>query len=548
VVERQWKSGRGYALRFIAYGKRQYLTLGLECEGWDRRRAEEELANVLADVRRGIWVPPQRGRRRTEEVGEAPLFGPFARELVASREGQVSENTLRSDEWALAHLLPYFADWPLPTVDAEAVDAYRNLKVSESKARERAIERRTPLRNDHDQVLRPLAPSTINKTIDVLQWILSVALDYKHVTENAAAGKRRRLRPEQRRPVHLDTAAQIVALLDAAAELDRDPRRACADRRAILATLILAGPRAHELGYLLWRDIDLANGRIYVGRSKTQAGLREIRIRPILRDILAAHKASAYRSGPDDLVFPTGTGGRRNKDNLRSSVLIASFKRADELLARRGHVPLPKGLSAHKLRHTFASVLIACGEDPASVMAQLGHTDPGFTLRVYTHAMSRDSAERARLKALVEGESESNEPVPSAPALLPYTAYELPILRTLAELGGSAPRRQVVVAVRTRLGGRLGELDREILPCGAPRWEMRIDVTRKQLIERGWLRADSRRGLWELARRGVERLGQAEHRRSLDRFAEPPVAKKPLSGSADSHRGASPAGDGHPAR
>ncbi len=506
VVERKWKSGHGFALRFVAYGKRQYVTLGLECEGWDQRRAEEELANVLADVRRGIWVPPQRCRQPTEEMGEAPLFGPFARELVSSREGQVSENTLRSDEWALAHLLPYFADWPLPAIDAEAVDAYRSFKVSESQTRRCAIERHSPLRNEHGQVLRPLAPSTINKTIDVLQWILSVALDYKHVAENAAAGKRRRLRAEQRRPVYLDTAAQIEALLAAAAELDRDPRRACADRRAIVATLILAGPRAHELGHLLWRDIDLANGRIHVGRSKTQAGLREIKIRPILRDILAAHKASAYRSGPDDLVFPTGTGGRRNKDNLRVAVLLATFERADELLECRGHVPLPKGLSAHKLRHTFASVLIACGEDPASVMAQLGHTDPGFTLRVYTHAMSRDPAERARLKALVEGERESEEPLPSPPALLPYSAYELPILRALAELGGSAPRREVAAAVRERLGGRLGDLDREALPCGAPRWEMRIDVVRKQLIERGWLRADSRRGVWELAPTGIEKL------------------------------------------
>ncbi len=34
-------------------------------------------------------------------------------------------------------------------------------------------------------------------------------------------------------------------------------------------------------------------------------------------------------------------------------------------------------------------------------MAQLGHTDPKFTLRVYTHVMRRDPAERQRLKALL---------------------------------------------------------------------------------------------------------------------------------------------------
>jgi integrase len=33
VVERVWKSGRGYALRFLAYGEREYLTLGSERDG-----------------------------------------------------------------------------------------------------------------------------------------------------------------------------------------------------------------------------------------------------------------------------------------------------------------------------------------------------------------------------------------------------------------------------------------------------------------------------------------------------------------------------------
>jgi hypothetical protein len=36
-------------------------------------------------------------------------------------------------------------------------------------------------------------------------------------------------------------------------------------------------------------------------------------------------------------------------------------------------------------------------------MQQLGHTDPAFTLRVYSHMMRRSDEERDRLKALVEG-------------------------------------------------------------------------------------------------------------------------------------------------
>jgi integrase len=57
----------------------------------------------------------------------------------------------------------------------------------------------------------------------------------------------------------------------------------------------------------------------------------------------------------------------------------------------------------HKLRHTFASILVAIGRDPTHVMQQLGHTDPAFTLRVYAHTMRGSEEERERLKALVEG-------------------------------------------------------------------------------------------------------------------------------------------------
>lgn len=144
---------------------------------------------------------------------------------------------------------------------------------------------------------------------------------------------------------------------DAAAELDRDPGHLCNEREAIVGTLIFAGPRAHEIGYMLERDIDLANTRIFVGRSKTAAGLREIRTLPILHDILAAHKARPAAGGPDALAFPTGTGGRRDRSNLREHVLAEVFERADQLLRERGELPLPKGLSPHKLRHTFASIL-----------------------------------------------------------------------------------------------------------------------------------------------------------------------------------------------
>jgi hypothetical protein len=63
VKVREWKSGRSFALRFWAYGERRYVTLGSERDGWDQRAAEEELENVLVDVRRGVWVPASRKKK-----------------------------------------------------------------------------------------------------------------------------------------------------------------------------------------------------------------------------------------------------------------------------------------------------------------------------------------------------------------------------------------------------------------------------------------------------------------------------------------------------
>lgn len=75
--------------------------------------------------------------------------------------------------------------------------------------------------------------------------------------------------------------------------------------------------------------------------------------------------------------------------------------RATKLAEERGLQPLPLGITPHKLRHTFASILVAIGRDPTYVMAQVGHTDPAFTLRVYAHMMRCSEPEREALKALV---------------------------------------------------------------------------------------------------------------------------------------------------
>jgi hypothetical protein len=57
--------------------------------------------------------------------------------------------------------------------------------------------------------------------------------------------------------------------------------------------------------------------RFEVGRDKTDAGMREVDMLPLLREILTEHKAASENTGPDDPVFVTSAGTARSRHNLR---------------------------------------------------------------------------------------------------------------------------------------------------------------------------------------------------------------------------------------
>ncbi|WP_240926281.1 tyrosine-type recombinase/integrase [Streptomyces sp. JB150] len=52
----------------------------------------------------------------------------------------------------------------------------------------------------------------------------------------------------------------------------------------------------------------------------------------------------------------------------------------------------------HALRHAYASVLLDAGESIRALSEYLGHSDPGFTLRTYTHLLP--SSETRTRKAI----------------------------------------------------------------------------------------------------------------------------------------------------
>jgi integrase len=74
--------------------------------------------------------------------------------------------------------------------------------------------------------------------------------------------------------------------------------------------------------------------------------------------------------------------------------VIPEPKRGERHQAAREH-------GMHALRHFYASVLLDAGENIKALSTYLGHTDPGFTLRVYTHLMpSSDGRSRKAVDSM----------------------------------------------------------------------------------------------------------------------------------------------------
>ncbi|MFZ2052011.1 MAG: site-specific integrase [Solirubrobacteraceae bacterium] len=315
-------------------------------------------------------------------------FGEFAWHWFEASKLEWRPKTQLDYSWQLrCHLVPFFGQHTLSQITIAEVDRYRHSLLATGK----------------------LSASSINKTITRLAQILEVALEYGLIERNPARGRRRKLRAARPPAIWLDRAEQIEALLSAAAELDRraaehggrEHRGGPVYRRALLSTLVLAGLRMGELIELRWRDLDFAGERIAVQAAKTDAGIRHVEMLPALRAELEGRRARRADAGPEDFVFASARGSRAIHGNIRRRAFDPVVQLANRNLVQAGEVPLPQGLTPHKLRHTFASILIAIGVDPGSVMEQLGHADPGFTLRVYRHGMRRDEASRERLARLV---------------------------------------------------------------------------------------------------------------------------------------------------
>ncbi len=161
------------------------------------------------------------------------------------------------------------------------------------------------------------------------------------------------------------TEEEVSKLLDSVFAGDERGRR----DRAILETFYSTGIRISELSGLVKDDIDFIGGIIKVlGKGKKE------RIVPVgdkatsaIRDYLDKRKKDS------DAVFLNKNGRRISARGVRN--IVQKYIRL---------AGLKQGVSAHTLRHSFATHLLNRGADLRSVQELLGHANLSTT-QIYTH-------------------------------------------------------------------------------------------------------------------------------------------------------------------
>jgi integrase/recombinase XerD len=149
--------------------------------------------------------------------------------------------------------------------------------------------------------------------------------------------------------------------------------------RALLLLLYGAGLRVSEAVGLRVADVDRQRGVVSpLGKGQKR------RVVPLAAEALSALEAwLAARPGSSPLVFPS----RKGRPLTRQSAwnIVTEAARAHGL----AHV------SPHKLRHSFATHLLAGGADLRAVQALLGHASV-TTTEIYTHVSDEQLARTVR--------------------------------------------------------------------------------------------------------------------------------------------------------
>jgi integrase len=224
----------------------------------------------------------------------------------------------------------------------------------------------------------PLAPSTKAKIRSLMSVLFNHAIRHEWLEQGRnpillvrQSAKRQRipewLEPEELSALlsQLDRCFRVMVFLDAA-----------------------TGLRRSELLALKWGDIEFENQQITVQRSiyrnvvgncKTEASKKPVPMDPILAAELWAWKQHSSYNQPHDWVF--ASPGTKGKNPYWPDIILSRIVRP--AATRAG---IQKHVGWHTFRHSFATILIANGENVKVVQELMRHSNCRCTLEIYSQA------------------------------------------------------------------------------------------------------------------------------------------------------------------
>lgn len=237
---------------------------------------------------------------------------------------------------------------------------------------------------------------TARKIIVILNQVMAYAVRHRLIDYNPvrdAERPRNQGKEGQEKAISILTPEQIRNFLEAVTDHKY---------KALFLTAIMTGARQGEILGLKWSDVDFSKKQISINRTfnmgrfftpKTKGSARQIDLAPMAVKALAEWKL-ANGGKDDDLVFPNEAGEPMNYSNMVQRYYRKALKDAG----------IPQ-IRFHDLRHTYASLLLAQGENVKYIQTQMGHSSPTVTLNVYAHLMKGENQEAAcRLeKSIFEG-------------------------------------------------------------------------------------------------------------------------------------------------
>lgn len=236
---------------------------------------------------------------------------------------------------------------------------------------------------------RKLTKSTVAHYHRFLSAVFNTAVEWQVILENPCA----RVKPpkEGRREVQYLDDKQAAILLDG---LQTQPFQ----YRAMVTTLLYSGMRRGELCGLEWDDIDFDNSLLHVrrnavyipgkgiedGTTKTENSERVMKLPTVVMELLTEQR----RQQAEQRLLMGDRWQNSHKvftqPNGKPICMSTLSKWVKQFAISLGLPPI----TAHSLRHTNATLLIASGKtNLRTVAGRLGHASPSTTGNIYSHAI-----------------------------------------------------------------------------------------------------------------------------------------------------------------